>query len=160
MVNSNTIWITGGLKNTDNSAYSLNTTEFIKLDGSVLRGPILPITISDHCMIQLNYKKIFMIGGFQNGSTSNKTWIVDPCNNYKVKEGPPLNKLRVGHSSAKMKLNGKTVIVVAGGFEEDSVEILDPSSGKGWIYGKWQFHSKKERAFVNISKHLTCWDRF
>ena len=136
MLNSNTIWITGGLKNTDNAAYALNTTEFIKLDGSVIRGPSLPITISDHCMIQLNYNQIFLIGGFQNGYASNKTWIVDPCNNYKVKEGPTLNKLRVGHSSAKMKLCGKLVIVVAGGFEDDSVEICDPSSGKGWIFGK------------------------
>ena len=135
-VNSNTLWITGGLKNTDNAAFALNTTEFIKLDGSVIRGPTLPITVSDHCMIQLNYKQIFLIGGFQNGYASNKTWIVDPCNNYKVKEGPTLNKVRVGHASAKMKLNGKFVIVVAGGFEEDSVEICDPYSGNGWIFGK------------------------
>ena len=39
-----------------------------------------------------------------------------------------------------MKIDGKTMIVVAGGYTRpktflDTVEILDPTSGKGWILG-------------------------
>ena len=43
------------------------------------------------------------------------------------------------HATGKMFINGKTLIVVAGGRNSkilDSVEILDPTSGKGWIDGK------------------------
>ena len=43
-------------------------------------------------------------------------------------------------SCGKMELNGKSVIVVAGGDWGtsilDTVEILDPSDGEGWVWGK------------------------
>ena len=103
-------------------------------------------------MIQYDEKSIYIIGGDQNGSyndnyddddhdsTSNKTWIVDPTNGFKIKEGPSLNKGRQFHGCAKMTLNGRTVLVVAGGVGNDgaifdSVEILDPSENNIWTQG-------------------------
>ena len=56
-------------------------------------------------MIRYDEKSIYIIGGLQNDSyndnydndddhdsTSNKTWIVDPTNGFKITEGPSLNK--------------------------------------------------------------------
>ena len=128
----------------------LSTSEFISLDKPVpVGGPNLPFTISWHCMVQYNSNSIYIIGGKQNGSTSNKTWIVNPnkfvlqdskskIQDFDIREGPPLRKARAYHSCGKMEVNGKVLLVVAGGEGKsylDSVEILDPTSNKGWIKG-------------------------
>ena len=90
-------------------------------------------------MIQLDDdpKFIYIIGGCQNGIVSNKTWIVNLENYFLINEGPSLNIPRCGHSSAKFKLNGKEFIVVAGGKNEDSVELLEVSAVQQvWQKGK------------------------
>ena len=82
---------------------------------------------------------------------SNKTWIVEMdtnslssffhnCHNFQISEGAPMNEARKGHSCAKMNVNGKMFIVVAGGSKHGSVELLDISSSsdnKGWKFGKY-----------------------
>ena len=47
---------------------------------------------------------------------------------------------RRGHACGKFEKDGKTVLIVAGGFDGslqdlDSVEYLIPSSGQGWKLG-------------------------
>ena len=90
-------------------------------------------------MIQYDEKSIYIIGGVQNDLRSKETWIVDPTNGFQIKEGPSLNNRRYYHGCAKMTLNGRTILVVAGGFGNngrlDSVEILDPSENNVWTQG-------------------------
>ena len=67
---------------------------------------------------------------------SKKTWIVDPTNDFRITEGPSLNKGRQFHGCAKMTINGRTILVVAGGYGAmDSVEILDPQGNNVWTQG-------------------------
>ena len=137
----NTLWIVGG----SNEWNDLSSTEFIKLGQPSVKGPKLPFRISGHSMIQYNEKSIYIIGGTQNGQfSSKKTWIVDPTNEFRIKEGPSLNKARFSHGCAKMTFNGRTILVVAGGFGAlqsggygslDSVEILDPLGNNVWTQG-------------------------
>ena len=69
------------------------------------------------------------------------TFIADPTNSFKIREGPRLNVGRRAFGCAKMYINGKLIIVVAGGMKSmrhvylDSVEILDPSTNAGWTPG-------------------------
>ena len=94
-------------------------------------------------MVQINPKSILIIGGYQNGDISNKTWFVDLSNGFEIKEGPPLQHARVGHSCSKMIIKGKVFIVVAGGIQIPpssiqihAVEILDSTSPKNaWTFG-------------------------
>ena len=92
-------------------------------------------------MIQYDEKSIYIIGGIQNNSFNcNKTWILDPTNEFQIKEGPSLNKGRSCNGCAKMTVNGRTILVVAGGFGNDdgrldSVEILDPLKNNVWTPG-------------------------
>ena len=91
--------------------------------------------------------------GFQNGTITGKTWIINPSDNFVIKEGPTLNVARSNHSCGKMKLNGKNIIVVAGGthLDEflDSVELLDPKSKHGWIKGTYLYQIFiSERIFI------------
>ena len=82
---------------------------------------------------------IFIIGGFQNGTITSKTWIIDPSNGFKIRKGPYLNQRRSSFSCGKMEICGKIFIVVAGGYDGstrlDSVEILEPFSGQSWKLG-------------------------
>ena len=66
--------------------------------------------------------------------------IVNPKNGFEIKKGPSLNKARIGHGCTKMTINGRTILVVAGGCGEDyknldSVEILDPLENNVWTPG-------------------------
>ena len=102
-------------------------------------------------MIQYDEKSIYIIGGDQNGSISNKTWIVDPTNEFQITEGPSLNKGRAYHGCAKMTLNGRTILVVAGGFGAlDSVEILDPSGNNVWTQGLYLKFITVELCLINM----------
>ena len=118
-----------------------DTTEFIELGQPSVKGPDMPFNIFDHTIIQHTKKSIYIIGGEQNHEASRQTWIADPTNGFHIQEGPSLNVKRTSHCCAKMTINGKTLLVVAGGsggdFEpsHDSVEILDPSSNKEWTLG-------------------------
>ena len=136
-LDQNTLWIVGG---TDEDFNDLNSTEFIKLGQLSVKGRDLPFTISYHSMIQYDEKSIYIIGGCQNGQlNSKKTWIVDPTNDFRITEGPSLNKGREFYGCAKMTLNGRTILVVAGGYgndgQLDSVEILDTSENNVWTPG-------------------------
>ena len=77
---------------------------------------------------------------------SRNTWIINSSNSeLKMKRGPSLNIARESFSCSKMESNGKTFLVVAGGYGStfsslDSVEILEPFSDKGWTTGKIYTH--------------------
>ena len=137
VLDQHTLWIVGGY----NGRNILSSTEFIKMDQPSVNGPDLPFGILNHSMIYYDEKSIYIIGGRQNGSDfSNKTWIVDPTNGFKIKEGPSLNNGREFHGCAKMTMNGRTILVVAGGWGNgyetlDSVEILDPLGNNVWTQG-------------------------
>ena len=146
VLNQTKLWITGGHSFPSPTSH-LASTEIISLDQSVIQGPTLPFSVFCHSMVQLNSKTIFLIGGVQENLISNKTWIVDPSNNYSMKEGPSMNIARCHHSSAKFKINGSDFLVVSGGQKSkteflDSVELLDtslPEPKQAWILGKHNF---------------------
>ena len=73
-----------------------------------------------------------------------------------MREGPNLNIARCGHSCNKMVINEKVFIIVAGGFFEDSVELLDPMSDQGWIFGKYVMFQILDRKLL-IFGILVCY---
>ena len=100
---------------------------------SLLPGPELPCSICQHSMIEVDSRTVYIIGGLQNGSLSspsNKIWTIDiMSDNFSNEwiEGPSLNEPRYRHACGKMTMKGKTILVVAGGRNKDSVELLDTS---------------------------------
>ena len=137
VMNDSYIWVTGGC-----SKEGLEkSTEIISLDQPPVSGPDLPFTVSHHSMVLVDPTTIYLIGGDQNDQTSNKTWIIDPTNDFQIKVGPSLNIERYSHSCSKMRIEGRIFLVVAGGAVEengylDSVELLDTTCpDKGWKMG-------------------------
>ena len=134
--------------------FILTLFHILKLLFSFFTGPDLPFTVDRHSMIQFDEKSIYLIGGMQNYTRSNasdKTWVIDPNtvltnNEFCIRQGPSLNQERSEFACGKMKLNEKNLLVVAGGnylnssgraIALDSIEILDPLSDKGWIFGNF-----------------------
>ena len=83
-------------------------------------------------MVNVNPKAIYIIGGTCSNSYSNviffdKTWIMDPTDNFKLKEGPSMSAMEAvgANISAKMMLNCKIYIVTMHCFY---VAILDITS--------------------------------
>ena len=134
------LWIVGG----EDDKQFLSSTEFIKLDNSeALKGPDLNISITKHCAVKVNESAIFFIGGEQNETWTNKTWIVNPQKNFEMTEGPTMNKIRMYPACMLTKFNDELQIVVAGGKGEDhalskSTEILNvnPFKRNEWVMGK------------------------
>lgn len=94
-INQNTLWITGG----ENEYVDLNSTEFLTFLGeeqTSKKGPDLPFTIERHGMVIYNENSIYIIGGYQDGALSEKSWIVNLSSKggFKIKEGPSLNIAR------------------------------------------------------------------
>ena len=97
------------------------------------KGPKLPFRISNHAMVKVDEATVYIIGGYEDeGWTTNKTWIADFSNGFKVKKGPKLKAPRSDHSCAVMEIDGKTILVVVGGslaksviYKEFDVELLD-----------------------------------
>ena len=139
VLNDETIWIIGG--------FHTETTEFVFLDKSPVKGPDMPFRISAHVTIKVDEKRIFILGGYNDkGKASNETLIVDPTNNFDIKKGPSMKTKRLCGSGSTMKVGGKQYIVVAGGHSKcavsgkincnDKTELLDISlSGQEWIEG-------------------------
>ena len=98
----------------------------------------LPFNISGHKVIQVDENSIYIIGGNINGSPNCKrTWIVNPKDNFKMKEGPKMNFCQSGFFGvAKMIIDGQTLIVVASCNE--NVDILHPNENI-WIKGDKTF---------------------
>ena len=135
VIDQTKLYVTGGIG---------KSTEILSLDQFPVRGPELPFIVSKHSVVQIDSKTIYLIGGQQDGVTSNKTWIINPINNFDIISGPNLNEARDCHSCNKMKINGKIILVVAGGSTGgrnnnrtmNSVELLDTTStNQGWIKG-------------------------
>ena len=141
VLNKSKIWVTCGLSNIGNVERS---TEIISLDQQPVPGPDLPFTVYGHSMVLVNPSTIYLIGGSQNDHIgSNKTWAIDPTNDFQIKVGPSLNVERKNHSCSKMRIEGRIFLVVAGGENYnhsytmlDSVELLDTTCpDQGWKMG-------------------------
>ena len=127
VLNDSRLWVNGGK---DDKGNRMNSSKFILLNQSPEDGPNLPFTVSHHCMVQVDSKSIYLIGGYQNGKKSHKTWIIDPTNNFEIIEGPSMNIARNSHLCATMRIDNKIFIVVFGGCDGHGsvlVEILDTS---------------------------------
>ena len=144
ILNETTFWIMGGSTETYNDL--LISTEFINLDSDTsINGPSLPMELDSSCAIKYNASHIYLTGGYYSGDQQrqDKVWIFNmyDINNATSSwtEGPKMKEARAVHGCTVLHQNQKSLIVVAGGWNEAgavlSMEILDPLKSE-WIEGK------------------------
>jgi hypothetical protein len=111
----------------------INSAELLTEEGWQSNIPSLPVTIFVHCMVTVNSTSVMVIGGFQNGLTSAKTFYFT-FGKESWTEGPQLKHKRRDTICGRIKQDKesqKMSIIVAGGNDENllsSVEILDEGS--------------------------------
>ncbi len=125
----------------DGPGSDLNSAEMLTEEGWESNIPSLPVTIFDHCMVTVNSTNVMVIGGYQNGLISGKTFYFT-LGEESWTEGPVLKNKRDSHSCGKIRRNKESQemsIIVAGGDYGgssylSSVEILDEGSNE-WQTG-------------------------
>ena len=93
-------------------------------------------------MIKLPSGKLLLIGGHSSSSVGKKVLEFDPATNAYVKM-PPLTKKRLNHACAVFQSpqhEGRYVVMTAGGYLEETAEILDYSQPNAkWTPSKIRF---------------------
>ena len=126
------VWITGGYR-------SRNSTEFVYGNGSVIKGPDLPIDKWGHCMVDLEDGRAIILGGDQN---ENDVLIYRSSDNS-FESGPPLLFGRRFPACTLFRSplhEGRQVVLVVGGKSdgEVSAEVLDfTNTSSKWMQSKW-----------------------
>ncbi len=124
--------ISGGINPSTSSAVYFS-------DGTWKKMPDLPTTVHSHCLVKVSSSFVMVIGGYQNGQISKKTFLLDTKENV-WKEGPSLLQERGDLSCGQIqsaKNSSEFSIIVAGGYTGASLsttEVLDQSNGE-WRQG-------------------------
>jgi hypothetical protein len=135
-LNSTHLWITGGT----NLNGPLQTSEFVSIGQTSVKGPDLPNAVSRHCLVRVNSSTALLCGGRNNGGILNECHYMD-LRDHSWSQGPSMMTIRGGHSCGIFKSaahQGRNVVIAAGGYNGgslDSVEILDPTTNT-WNEGK------------------------
>ena len=106
-------------------------------------------------MVQTDRSTIFVIGGRQDYYVSNQVWIVNPEKEFQIIQSENLKIAREGSCCGKMIINGTMIVVVAGGWGEDSVEILiNPRANKIWQFGNFVFSQIYSLVVIYLHKYF------
>ena len=130
------LWVTGG-KN-GQPLKIRKTSEFVFLNGTTKKGPTLPQPRDGHCMLQLDEKRVMLIGSDANANDKKSTVNYNSEINT-FTEGPRLNEERALSGCAVFKSpmhDGRPVALVVGGryfATKKTSEILDfTKPGNEW----------------------------
>ena len=99
----------------------------------------LPYRISSHCQVSFSSDQFMVIGGTDGSLQKTETYVINVETNQ-LTNGPNLKTARAGHGCGELEVDGKSYIVVSGGYNNGylrSTEILDKDNvGQGWQNGK------------------------
>ena len=133
---NNKLYLIGGY-----NGYELRTIEMLSPNTIAQTHSVqLPTGFSAHCQVPWDSENILVIGG-DNGSRREETYFINYKNNQ-LKSGPSLNTARNIHVCGQLDVQGKSYIIVTGGYDNTnnslrSTEVLDKNNvGQGWQKGK------------------------
>ena len=142
MVLNNNLFLTGGY-----NGFRLSSIELLSPNATAKTLSVqLPKGIRSHCQVPWDSESFLVVGGW-DGSYRDETYLINVKTNQRS-NGPSLNTGRKGHACGELQLNGKSYIIVTGGFNNvyiRSTEVLDKGNvGQGWKTGK------NLKFFINI----------
>ena len=130
-INPNQTLIIGGF---DENMNDLKTTELISSSGYE-EGNKFPVTIWGHCSFPFNATHGIVTAGVQDGSWSGNTWYVD-LTTTRVTPGPTMKTGRFIHGCSIFQHGTKSFGIVAGGYGQDSTEMIDlDQESPSWTEG-------------------------
>lgn len=124
---NDSLWLVGGR--------DLNSTIFVTKN-KILKGPELPLTISQHCIVQINATSFWMMAGEQDGFPSKNTWHLNFEKGFQMTKGPVLIWKRLAPVCGRIiDENGIPIVALVNGYNENNnkmqnMEILKLTNGK------------------------------
>ena len=101
-------------------------------------GISLPYPVSSHCVVTLNDGRVMILGGY-DGSSLRKVLIFNSTSGT-FSDAPDMLYTRVDHGCASFNSplhNHREVVLAAGGYDQDQVELLDyQTEGSSWQESK------------------------
>ena len=118
----------------------LADTEIINVPESKTEdGFELPVGMSGHCSVLINFKTVMVLGG-NDGTKS--TYFID-LETFQVTPGPEMQEARHSFGCAVFEHNQQSFVIAAGGWQsKDSTEFFNLNS-KIWSRGKTDFLSTR-----------------
>ena len=135
-INPNQALIIGGYGENGNP---LKTTELISSSGSKEWNDF-PTTVAGHCSFPFNATHAMVTGGYQDGSVSANTWLVD-LTTTTFTPGPAMKTGREMHGCAILQNGTKSFGIVTGGWTSgyyilDSTEMIElDQESPSWTEG-------------------------
>ena len=109
----------------------LDSTEIINSHGSVTAGISLPYPVSSHCVVTLNDGRVMILGGW-----GLRKVLIFNSTSGTFSDAPDMLYTRSYHGCAIFNSplhNHREVVLAGGGWERDSVELLDyQTEGSTW----------------------------
>ena len=102
-------------------------------------GISLPYAVSHHCVVTLNDGRVMILGGNDGSSWLRKVLIFNSTSGT-FSDAPDMLYTRYYHGCASFQSplhNHREVVLAAGGYERDQVELLDyQTEGSSWQESK------------------------
>ena len=121
----------------------MQSSEIVKEDGSVTKGPQLPTPIWDHAIASINSTVSVMTGGMINGFPNDKTWYFNHTS-QEFQQGPKLLKSRYLHSSGSVtdQKTKEKMIIIAGGRSIGLVNLKSTEMLLNDVWKKGKTHTE------------------
>ena len=128
---NNDSWIiTGGQIYSEGNPIILETSEILS-NLEFVQGPNLPIPLSGHCIVKLNYEQIFAAGGYGDQLHLKDAFILN-IETHSWDYLPLMKYGKFGHACGKViTLFNKMEIIVAGGLHQKRIEKYS------LVHNKW-----------------------
>ena len=121
------------------NGYYLSSTEIINSHGNLTPGISLPYPVGFHCVVTLNDGRVMILGGYDGSSLLRKVLIFNSTSGT-FSDAPDMLYTRYGPGCATFNSplhNHREVVLAAGGYGRDSVELLDyQTEGSTWQESK------------------------
>jgi len=138
--------ILGGKNENDDR---LSSSEILSSNGVEDVEINFPVTIAFHCMMRLSESVALVTGGYQRGSMSASTWIVN-TESKMVTRGPRMEIGRSSHGCATLHLGNKTFGLVAGGSGRKDINQI--RKNRALLYEVNPTEKGNRHGIVNVNK--------
>ena len=134
------LFITGGHgidKFSSGSHTHMASSEYIYANGTVESGPNLPESRQGHCSVTLHDGKVLILGAeTHSGAVSlRKNVMIYDADDHSFTTGPSMNYDRRLAACTVFKSplhNNRPVVLVAGGFGQNTAEVYDYTNANQW----------------------------
>ncbi len=147
VMDEDNIWITGG----GDSAVS-KTSEYVAPHQESVKGPDLPVSLRQHCMVQLDDDTVMFLGSVYDSERRSPKTLIYSISNNSFTDGPDLTEPKSAMMCGVIEDDqGNKIVVIAGGAGDSKTYYTDEV--EFWVVGSGNDIFTKSG---HLSSNLCC----